>query len=47
MAYGFALIVPGFEAATHARFRIDQALRSLAWVFAVSLGAVALAAYGY
>jgi len=34
-------------AATHARYRIDQAIRFFASLFAVSLGALVLASYGY
>lgn len=34
-------------AATHARYRIDQALRFFAGLFAVALGALVLASYGY
>ncbi len=34
-------------AATHARYRIDQAIRFFAGLFAVALGALVLASYGY
>jgi formate hydrogenlyase subunit 4 len=34
-------------AATHARYRIDQAIRFFASLFAVALGALVLASYGY
>jgi formate hydrogenlyase subunit 4 len=34
-------------AATHARYRIDQAIRFFASLFAVALGALVLARYGY
>lgn len=34
-------------AATHARYRIDQAIRFVASLFAVALGALVLASYGY
>jgi formate hydrogenlyase subunit 4 len=34
-------------AATHARYRIDQAIRFFASLFAVALGALVLASYGH
>ena len=34
-------------AATHARYRIDQAIRFFAGLFAVAMGALVLASYGY
>ena len=34
-------------AATHARYRIDHAIRFFAGLFAVALGALVLASYGY
>jgi NADH:ubiquinone oxidoreductase subunit H len=34
-------------AATHARYRIDQAIRYFAGLLAVAFGALALAAYGF
>jgi formate hydrogenlyase subunit 4 len=43
---GLVFLVTGV-AATHARYRIDQALRLFALLFAVALGALALAGYGY
>ncbi|MFI5104453.1 MAG: respiratory chain complex I subunit 1 family protein [Terriglobales bacterium] len=44
----FALVLlVTLVAATHARYRIDQAIRFLAGLFAVALGALVLASYGY
>jgi formate hydrogenlyase subunit 4 len=43
---GLVLLVT-VVAATHARYRIDQALRFFASLLAVALAALALATYGY
>jgi formate hydrogenlyase subunit 4 len=41
------VLVVTLVAATHARYRIDQAIRFVAGLFAVALGALVLASYGY
>ncbi|MGB9197495.1 MAG: NADH-quinone oxidoreductase subunit H, partial [Terriglobales bacterium] len=41
------VLVITLVAATHARYRIDQAIRFFAGLFAVALGALVLASYGY
>jgi NADH:ubiquinone oxidoreductase subunit H len=44
--FGLVLLVT-LVAATHARYRIDQAIRFFASLLAVALGALVLATYGY
>ena len=44
--FGLVLLVT-LVAATHARYRIDQAIRYFACLLLVALGALALASYGY
>jgi formate hydrogenlyase subunit 4 len=44
--FGLVLLVT-LVAATHARYRIDQAIRYFACLLAVALGALLLASYGY
>ncbi|MGA9643564.1 MAG: complex I subunit 1 family protein [Terriglobales bacterium] len=41
------VLVVTLVAATHARYRIDQAIRFFAGMFAAALGALVLASYGY
>jgi formate hydrogenlyase subunit 4 len=41
------VLLVALVAATHARYRIDQAIRFFAALFAVSLGALVLASYGH
>jgi formate hydrogenlyase subunit 4 len=41
------VLVVTLVAATHARYRVDQAIRFFASLFAVALGALVLASYGY
>jgi NADH:ubiquinone oxidoreductase subunit H len=44
--FGLVLLVT-LVAATHARYRIDQAIRFFASLLVVALGALILASYGY
>ena len=47
MKVAVVVLVVTLVAATHARYRIDQAIRFFAGLFAVALGALVLASYGY